>query len=129
MSFSTSSRSARDVLTGLAEGGRELLVLGDGLGELALRLEQALLERAHPLRGVLEPAAQDDDLFLQGLQLCLQIADLTLVLSEASLVLGGHARPPPDSRWPAPGARGAHPTPEDRADLRRWFRYIYPTWA
>ena len=56
----------RDVLAGLAEGGREALVLGDGLGELALGLEHPLLERADPLRGVLEPAAEDRDLLLEA---------------------------------------------------------------
>ena len=80
----------RDVLAGLAERGRQALVLGDGLGELALRLEQPLLEGADPLGCVLEPAAEDDDLFLERLQLVLEIADLALVLGEASLVLGSH---------------------------------------
>ena len=76
-----------DVLARLAEGGRQALVLRDGLGQLALRLEQPLLEGADPLRGVLEPAAEDDDLFLERLQLGLEIADLTLVLGETPLVL------------------------------------------
>ena len=58
-----------DVLARLAQGGREALVLGDGLGELALGLEEPLLERADPLGRVLEPAAEDDDLFLERLQL------------------------------------------------------------
>ena len=83
-----------DVLAGLTERGREALVLGDGLGELALRLEQALLEGAHPLGCVLEPAPEDDDLFLERLQLVLEIADLAFVLGEASLVLGSHDDPP-----------------------------------
>ena len=46
---------------------------------------------ADPLRGVLEPAAEDDDLFLEALQLGLELADLALVLGEPSLVLGRHA--------------------------------------
>ena len=58
-----------DVLAGLAEGVGQLLVLGDGLGQLALGLEQALLERADPLGGLLEPAAEDDDLLLELRQL------------------------------------------------------------
>ena len=82
----------RDVLAGLAQGRREALVLGDGLGQLALGLEQALLEGADPLRGVLEAAAEDDDLFLEGLDLGLELADLALVLGEAPLVLGRHDR-------------------------------------
>ena len=65
-----------DVLARLAERGRELLVLGDGLGELALRLEEALLERADALRGVLQPATQDDDLFLEALDRLLELVDL-----------------------------------------------------
>ena len=56
-----------DVLARLAQGVGELLVLGDGLGELALGLEQPLLERAHPLGGVLQAAPQDDDLFFEDL--------------------------------------------------------------
>ena len=39
-----------DVLARLAQGVGQLLVLGDGLGQLALGLEQPLLERADPLR-------------------------------------------------------------------------------
>ena len=57
------------MLARLAQGVGELLVLGDRLGELALGLEQALLERADPLGGVLEPAAEGDDLFLERLDL------------------------------------------------------------
>ena len=58
-----------DVLAGLAERVGQLLVLGDGLGQLALGLEQALLEGAHPLRGLLQPTAEDDDLLLHLRQL------------------------------------------------------------
>ena len=47
-----------DVLARLTQGVAKLLVLGDRLGELALRLEQPLLERAHPLRCVLQLAPQ-----------------------------------------------------------------------
>ena len=79
-----------DVLARLAEGGGELLVLGDGLGELALRLEQPLLERADPLRRVLEAAAQDDDLLLEGLDRLLQLVDLRLVFGQSPFVLGRH---------------------------------------
>ena len=45
----------RDVVARLAQGVGELLVLADRLGELALGLEQPLLERAHPLGRVLQP--------------------------------------------------------------------------
>ena len=46
-----------DVLARLAQGVRELLVLGDGLSELALAFEQALFERAGALGRILEPPA------------------------------------------------------------------------
>src|SRR6266550_504724 len=95
-----------DVLARLAQRGGELLVLGDGLGQLALRLEEALFERSHPLRGVLKAAAQDDDLFLQRFRLLLELADLAFVFSEASLVLGGHVTTSHCGR-----ALAAHPTP------------------
>ena len=61
------------------------------LGELALRLEQSLLEGADPLRRVLEAAAEDDDLLLQRLQLALEFGDLPLVLGEPSLPVLRHA--------------------------------------
>ena len=47
-----------DVLARLAQRVAQLLVLGDRLGELALGLEQALLERAQALRGVGQRAPQ-----------------------------------------------------------------------
>ena len=65
-----------DVLARLAQGVGELLVLGDRLGELALGLEQALLEGAHPLGGVLEAAPKDDDLFLEDPDLLVEVLDL-----------------------------------------------------
>ena len=82
------------MLAGLTQRGGEALVLGDRLGELALRLEQPLLEGPHALGCVLEPAPEDDDLFLERLQLVLEIADLAFVLGEASLVLRSHEDPP-----------------------------------
>ena len=39
-----------DVVTSLTQRVRQLLVAGDGLRQLTLGLQQALLERAHPLR-------------------------------------------------------------------------------
>ena len=77
-----------DVLARLAEGVGELLVLGDGLGQLALGLQQALLEGAHPLGGVLELAPELDDLLLQHLDLLEQGADLLLVGAQSTFVLG-----------------------------------------
>ena len=40
---------------------------------------------------VLEPAAEDDDLLLQPLELALEVADLAFVLSQTPVVLGSHA--------------------------------------
>ena len=78
------------MLARFAQGGREPLVLGDGLGELALGLEDPLLEGAHPLGCVLEPAAEHHHLFLERLQLALEVADLALVLGQTPVVLGSH---------------------------------------
>ena len=72
------------MLARLAQHRRELLVLGDGLGELALGLEETLLERANTLRSVLQSSAQDHDFFLQRLHLLLEVTHLAFVLSEAS---------------------------------------------
>ncbi len=113
-----------DVLARLAQGGRELLVLGDGLGQLALGLEQALLEGPDPLGSVLEAPAQDDDLFLQRLHLLLELADLAFVLSEASLVLGGHVTTSHCGR-----ALDAHPTPGFSRSRGTLHVKIYPTEA
>ena len=77
-----------DVLARLTEGVGELLVLGDGLGELALGLEQALLEGAHPLGRVLQLAPELDDLLLERLDLLLELGHLLLVGVEAAFVLG-----------------------------------------
>ena len=79
-----------DVLTGFAQGGGKTLVLGDGLGELALRLEDLLFEGADALGSVLQAATQDHQLFFQGLQLILEVADLAFVLGEAPVLLGSH---------------------------------------
>jgi len=64
--------------------------LGDRLGELALGLQQPLFECADALRGVLQPAAEDDHLFLERLHRLLEGGDLGLVLAETALVLGSH---------------------------------------
>jgi ferredoxin len=72
------------VLTSLTQCVAQLLVLADGLGQLALGLQQALLERAHPLGGIEQLAAQVDDLFLETLGLLAQVPDLGLVLRLAS---------------------------------------------
>ena len=79
------------MLARFAEGCRQAFVLRDGLGQLALRLEHPLLQRADALGRVLEPAAEDHDLFLERLQLRLEIADLALVLGQPPVVLRSHS--------------------------------------
>ena len=61
-----------DVLAGLPQRVAQLLVLADGLGQLALRLEQALLERPHALRRVGHAGAQVGDLVVQRVDLSSQ---------------------------------------------------------
>ena len=58
-----------DVLARLPQGVAELLVLGDGLRQLALRLEQALLECANALRRVGHAVAEVGDLLVQRFDL------------------------------------------------------------
>ncbi len=66
-----------DVLAGLAQGVGQLLVLRDGLGQLALALEQALLEGAHPFGGVGQPSSQRGHLLLEQPGLVTQLGQLT----------------------------------------------------
>ena len=84
------------MLARLAQGVGELFVLGDGLCELALALQEALLERAHALGRVLELAAQPHHVLFEHLHLLLEVGDLVLVLAEPVLVLrvgrGAHLR-------------------------------------
>ena len=54
-----------DVLARLTQRVAELLVLDDGVGQLALGLEQALLEGAHPLGRIGQLAAQVGDLLVE----------------------------------------------------------------
>ena len=81
------------------EGGGQPFVLRDGLRELAFGLEDALLEGAHSLGRVLEPATQDGDLLVERLQLPLELANLTLVLGELLVTLRCHGRSPPGERF------------------------------
>ena len=53
-----------DVLLGRLQGEGQLLVLRDGLGQLALGLEQLLLEGLDPARALLEAPAEDGDFLL-----------------------------------------------------------------
>ena len=59
----------RDVLARLAQRVAQLLVLGGLLGQLALGLEQPLLERPHPVGGVGEAGAQVGVLLTQEREL------------------------------------------------------------
>ena len=77
-----------DVLARLTQRVRQLLVLRHRLGELALRLEQPLLERADALRCVLQLAPQRQDLFLEELRLLAQLRELGVVCREPTFVLG-----------------------------------------
>ncbi len=65
-----------DVLAGLAQGVGQLLVLRHRLGQLALRLEQPLLEGADALGRVLQAAPEGDDLLLQRDGLLAQLGHL-----------------------------------------------------
>src|SRR5664280_23253 len=66
------------VLLGRLQGGGELLVLGDGLRQLPLGLEQFLLEGLDPPWALLEPAAEDGHLFLG--RLCANPPSLEVVV-------------------------------------------------
>ncbi len=56
----------RDVLLRLLEREGQLLVLGDGLGQLALRLEQPLFEGLDPARALAQSPPEGRDLFLRA---------------------------------------------------------------
>ncbi len=79
------------MLARFAEGGGEPLVLGDGLLQLALGLEDLLLEGADPLGSVLQAAPEHHDLFFEALELTLEVVDLPRVLGQTPVVLGSHA--------------------------------------
>ncbi len=79
-----------DVFAGLTERVRQLLVLADCSRELPLGLEQALLERVHPLGGIGETHPQVGDLLLQCEQFGVRVggAIVTIESHEANV----HAR-------------------------------------
>ena len=81
-----------DLLPRLAQGVGELLVLRHRLGQLALGLEQALLERADALGCVLQLAPELDDFLLESLHLLEETRDFLLVGGQAAFVLrvAGH---------------------------------------
>ncbi len=75
------------MLAGLTQRVAELLVLGNGLRQLALGLEQSFLEGAHALGRVGQLAPQTGDLVFEEL-------DLLAQLHQLGLVGLGHAVPP-----------------------------------
>jgi hypothetical protein len=82
-----------DVLASLAQGVAELLVLADRVRELALGLEQPLLERPHPLRRIGQASAQIGDLLLEHHDLSAQdIGILTVTGTVVLTVDGCHVR-------------------------------------
>ena len=74
------------VLLGRLEGEGQLLVLGHGLGQLALGLEELLLEGLDPARALLEPPAEDRDLLLGRQGTCPQRLEIFLVRRPALAV-------------------------------------------
>ena len=105
------------LLLGLLQGEGQLLVLRGGLGQLALRLEQALLEGLHPARALLQPAPERVDLILGVCQLGAQRLGLgsgfvgscghrTVTLALASARFAGNERAPSD----APGQQAGTST-------------------
>ncbi len=69
------------VLLGRLEGEGQLLVLRDGLGELALGLEQLLLERLDPPRALLQPATEEGHLLLGRLGAHQQRVEIVAVVA------------------------------------------------
>src|SRR5467141_498374 len=80
-SLSTSSFSAV-ICSRLVERVHQLLVLVEGLDELAVRLAQLALEDHEVLRRVLELLAQVNGLGLERADVGLEVLDLDLVLRE-----------------------------------------------
>jgi hypothetical protein len=85
----------RDVLAGLLEREGQLLVLRDGLGKLALGLEQALLEGADAVRGLGQAPAQLDDLFLGNVHPLDQLGRTGLVARRPIPSPVSHSASPP----------------------------------
>ncbi len=77
-----------DVLARFSKRVGQLLVLGHGLGQLSLGLEQSLLERADALGRFLQATPQGDDLFLEPLGLLAELGHLGVVGGQSPFVLG-----------------------------------------
>src|ERR687891_743790 len=78
-----------DLLPFGLQGRDELVVLAGGLGDLALCLEEPLLEDLHLTRGAVQTATEEGDLVLQELHVRLEFVDLLLVLLD--LLSGIHS--------------------------------------
>ena len=85
-----------DVLLGLLEGVGQLLVLGDGLGQLALGLQHALFQGLDPARSLGQAATEDGD-FLLGLPG--PLAQVLQLPGQLPLLVGiGHRNHLPEGR-------------------------------
>ena len=112
-----------DLVARLPEGVGELLVLAHRVGQLALGLQQALLQGAHPLGRVLEATAEDEDLVLErgGLLAQLVLARLALRIGVSVLFDGNHL--PDVGSCPdrlAPGLVGTLSPPGSRSGRPQW---------
>ena len=81
-----------DVLLGLLEREGQLLVLRHGMCELALGLEQPLLERANPARRLLQAAPELGDLVFCLLGPAVQLLSIAIVCWEAGGLIALHRR-------------------------------------
>ena len=81
-----------DVLFGLLEGEGQFLVLGHGMSELALGLEQPLLERADPSRRFLQPAPELGDLVLGLLGSAVELLSIVVICRESVALVAVHRR-------------------------------------
>ena len=81
-----------DVLLGLLEREGQLLVLRHRMCELALGLEQPLLERAHPPGRFLKPAPELGDLVFGLLCAAVQLLSIVIVCREPRVLIAVHRR-------------------------------------
>ena len=106
----------RDVVARLPQGVGELLVLRHRLAQLALGLEQPLLQGAHALGRVLEPAPQREDLLLEGAGVLLQLGQLVLLADGDHLL----------DRCLVAATLHRHIPPVVAGFIRRWGRVSAP---
>src|SRR5439155_22461855 len=87
----------------------QLLVLGDGAGEVTSRLEQLLLEDLDLAGRVGEATPEQSRLVLQELDLCLEMVDLFLVALQLFLWIGRSLLRHRGSYLPSSGGAGPFP--------------------